>query len=76
MKTEIRNELIKLGGTVEGKMLKGYINEKIFEISSSTLNAKVIEEVRGSQVAVKILKELFSFLDADRPKDKKGNQYL
>ena len=76
MKGEIRNELIKLGGTVEGKILKGYIDEKIFEIYSNTLNAKVIEEVKGSQIAVKILKELFSFLDADRPKDKKGNQYL
>lgn len=76
MKPEIKEELIKMKDTRYAKVMRSYLEEKIYEISSSTLQAKTLQELKGSQIAVKTLKDLFSFLNVGKETKKVKNEYL
>lgn len=64
----INHELLKqLAQSDHGKILMNFLDEKIKEMTDIT-KIKTYEEMMGKQEAVKILKELFSFLEKGREK--------
>ena len=72
-----REQLKELAVSDLGKVLMDYLAEKIKEMTDIT-KIKEYDELLGKQEAVKILKELFSFLERAREKqpDTKKTDYL
>ena len=72
-----REQLNELAKSDLGKVLMDYLAEKIKEMTDIT-KIKEYDELLGKQEAVKILKELFSFLERAREKqpDTKKTDYL
>ena len=61
------NELKLLANSDSGKVLIEFLDDQIKQMTDIT-KMKTWEEVLGKQEAVKILKELFSFLERAREK--------
>jgi len=76
MEQTLRNELIKLGGTIEGRLIREWLSDSIQGILEENLKATTLKQLQGNQVAIKKLRELFSFLNTEKPKEAKTNQYL
>ena len=72
-----QDQLKQLAQSDFGKMLIDYLDEKIKDLGNIT-KIRTFEELVGRQEAVKVLKELFNFLEKGReikPEVKK-NDYL
>ena len=60
-----KEQLDQLAKSDFGKILLEYLNQKILEMSN-IVKITTYDELLGKQEAVKILKELFSFLEKAR----------
>lgn len=63
-----------LGRTDFGRALKVYLEEKKEEIGDIT-TAQSWEDTKGKQIALKVIKELFSFM-AEKKDERIKNQYV
>jgi hypothetical protein len=76
MRIEIKTLLSELPKTSHGQALKEYLDEKYEEIKDVS-SVTTLEEAKGKQIALKIMKELFSFYGVDKsPSSKVPNQYV
>ena len=78
MKKEDKDRLLKqLSKSSEGIALKEYLEETINKMTDIfTINS--YEELIGKQIAIKLIKETFRFLDllSEENPQKSGNQYV
>lgn len=74
MREAVKNLLYELPKTSHGKALKEYLDEQIKEVNDVT-GVVTLEDVKGKQIAVKILKKIFAFLGDKSVDVKPKNQY-
>lgn len=75
MRIEIKQLLNDLPKTSHGQALKEYLDEKYREINDVS-SIQTLEDAKGKQIALKLLKEIFSFYLVDKPASKVPNQYV
>ena len=69
MTKEERTKLLgELGKTSYGKALKEYLLIELKDVDT-VVGVKTIEESRGREISLGIIKRLFSFMDLEKPKD-------
>ena len=75
---EHKQLLHDLKNTSYGRALSAYLEEKYAEIGDITTipnDENVAVETMGRKFALKLLKDLFAFMEEKKPVDKKLNQY-
>lgn len=75
MRAEIKQLLLELPKTSHGQALKEFLDEQYKEINDVT-NITTLEEAKGKQYALKVLKKIFGFYGEQPTGDKKPNQYV
>lgn len=78
MNVEQKKLLLDLRSTSYGKALQAFLEEKYKEIGDITTipnDENIAVETMGRKFALKLLKDLFIFMEEKKPVDKKLNQY-
>jgi hypothetical protein len=71
---EQRQVLQELGKTQYGQALRALLNEKLADIKDIS-NTKTWEETLGRQFAVRLIKDIFSFMEEKISPSKESKQY-
>jgi hypothetical protein len=69
-----RELLSQLATSAHGRALKEYLDEK-YETINDVTSCQNWEHTVGKQIALGVLKEIFSFLEEKKAVDKLPNQY-
>jgi hypothetical protein len=65
MSDDTKQKLMELNNTSYGKALREYLDSQLKEIQDIT-KAKTWEETQGRQLAVKLIHDLFRFMEAKK----------
>jgi len=75
MTQEHKQLLQGLTQTNFGQALKVYLEEELAKIGDLS-SVKDWEETRGKQIAIKLIKDLFAFMEESKVRPPKPNQYV
>lgn len=75
MRADVKEILFQLPQTSHGQALKIYLDEK-FDLINDVHGIETLEEVKGRQIAIKLLEDIFNFYKGKPPVDVKGTQYV
>lgn len=75
MRIEIQKLLEELPKTSHGQALKEFLDEQYAEINDVT-TISTLDEAKGKQYALKVLKKIFAFYGEKLSTGKKPNQYV
>jgi len=75
MKTETRETLLSMKNSVYGKAIKEFLEENLEKIGDIN-SCESWEETLGRKYSLRLLKDLFAFLEDKPEKQSKANPYI
>ena len=72
---EVEDILKQIPGTLYGQAINAYLTQARDELDSVT-KITTFEELLGKQYAIKVIDELFKFMDNKKVETKNKNQYI